>query len=199
METNAAMGRELPATREYMLLIFALCHVYLFHGITTFHSDEIWDAAVRAQEECGLLLPIFREHRDKFEKRPYIEKHQPFLYRSLPGKNIFLYYRVDEDTHFHAKQMTYLRFGLYLAHIPVFSGEKVTYYFSEEMPAGSITTREKTVDCDTVYLNEKEGEHDPYFAVNNALIYERMFKYEQVERIITGLVKDIRPIRSTLL
>jgi hypothetical protein len=80
----------------------------------------------------------------------------------------------------------------------VFYNESLTYYFSEEMPTGSITTQESQVKKTTVYLHESPTD-DIFFTLNNAVIYEQMFKYEQVERIITALLKDVRPVRSGLL
>jgi hypothetical protein len=66
------------------------------------------------------------------------------------------------------------------------------------MPTGSITTKESQVKNVTVYLHEQETD-DVFYTLNNAVIYEQMFKYEQVEQIITGLVKDVRPVRSELI
>ncbi|MDR1664180.1 MAG: DUF5717 family protein [Clostridiales bacterium] len=179
------------------LLSWALCHVYLRNGINTFNSEDIWEDAVASQEEAQVLFPVFREYRDKYNKHPYIEKNQPFLYQSLPEKNVWLHYKIDDAPAFQAKPMRYLRFGLYLTSLSVFYGEKVTYYFSEEMASGSITTREDHLSNTAEYLYEKEG--DPFFTINNALIYEKMFKHEQVERIINGLVKDVRMVRGAIV
>jgi hypothetical protein len=154
--------------------------------------------ALAGQEEAGILFPVFRESRDKQPLSPYIEKNQPFLYRGLPDKNVWLYYRLDAQPVFRALPMGYLRFGLYLAVLPLFYNETITYYFSEEMPTGSITTREAAIKNEGVYLNETNTE-DAFFTINNAIVYEQMFKYEQVEKIITGLVKDVKQVRSGIL
>jgi hypothetical protein len=189
---------------EYGLLAIGLCGVYFRSGMTTFHSDTIRDAAIglseRLSERQGILFPLFREFRDRYEKRPFIEMNQPFLYKSLPGKDVRLYCRVDGEPIYTAYTMKYVRFGLYLAAVPVFYGEKVDYYFSEEMPAGSITTQEKRHENDALYLCEDSNAGDQmFFTVNNAIIYERMFKYDKVEAIINGLVKDVKNVRSSLM
>ncbi|MCL2707633.1 MAG: DUF5717 family protein [Defluviitaleaceae bacterium] len=178
------------------LLAWALCHVYLKHGINTFNSDRIWEMAVASQEEAGILLPVFRDYRDRREKRPYIEKNQPFLYAGLPGKNVMLYYKSEGDEAYRAKRMKYLKFGMYVACLPVFFGETLTFFYSEELPTGSTTTREQTVSNESVYVDESG---DDFFTLNNAFIYERMFKYEQVEQIITGLAKSANRVRGKLI
>jgi hypothetical protein len=184
-------------THKDNLLAWALCHVYLRHRVTTFQSERILRESAQSQEEAGILFPIFRENRRSVSSA-YIEKNQPFLYKGLPDKNVWLYYRMDDSAVFNAKRMDYLRFGLYLTVLPLFYNETLTYYYSEEMPTGSIATRESTVKNENVYLHEEASE-DEFFTLNNAVIYEQMFKYEQVEKIITGLVKDVKPIRSGLL
>jgi hypothetical protein len=179
------------------LLAWALCHVYLRHNITTFRSESIQREAIQSQEEAGILFPVFRENRGGISSA-YIEKNQPFIYKGLPDKDVWLYYKIDDNAAYSAQRMDYLRFGLYLTALPLFYNETLTYYFSEEMPTGSITTKEASIQNEAVYLHHKEGD-DIFFTINNAVIYEQMFKYEQVEKIITGLVKDVKPVRSGLL
>jgi hypothetical protein len=179
------------------ILALALGQTCLRYNLSTFHSEKIINDAVAIQENNGILLPVYKEHKPA--QLPFIEKHQPFLYKGLPGKEVYLYYRIDPDAPFQAKAMEYLRYGLYLTCLPLFFNEEVTYYFSEEMPTGSITTREATHKNTTPYLQKKAGEDndaDPFFIINNAIILEQMFKHDQVETLITGLVKDITPVRS---
>ena len=112
-----------------------------------------------------------------------------------------LQYRVGDEQNYRAVPMRYLRFGLYLASVPLFYGEKVAYCFSEEMPTGSISTQEQTIENDALFLNEGDGEghDDMFFAVNNAIIYQHMFKHEQAEKIVNELVKNVRSVRSGLI
>jgi hypothetical protein len=181
-------------------LALALSQIYLRHNISTFHSERIIKDALATQEENGILLPAFKEHKPA--QLPFIEKHQPFLYKGLPGKEVYLYYRIDPDSPFQAKAMDYLRYGIYLTCLPLFYNEEITYYFSEEFPTGSITTREATHKNTTPYLQKEVGNAtapDPFFVINNAIILEQMFKHDQVETLITGLVKDVEPVRSGLM
>ena len=108
-----------------------------------------------------------------------------------------MYYRINDDTAFTSVPMQYVKYGLYVACIPSFYNEEITYYFSEEMPSGSITTREATVKNSNAFLHENPA--DLFFTINNAIIYEQMFKHDQVEKIIGSLVKDVQPVRSGLL
>jgi len=93
--------------------------------------------------------------------------------------------------------MEYLRYGLYSTKLPLFYNETITYYYSEEMPTGSIATQESYHKNTAPYLNDNHP--DSYFAINNAIIYEQMFKHQLVEDIVDGLVGDLAEVSGTLL
>ena len=177
------------------LLAYGLAHMYLGHGISSAHSEAIIRAALSFQEESGIFFPIFKG--SKRISSTYIEKYRPFLYRALPGKDVRLYYKVAGEEEWRIQPMAYWRFGLYLTRIPHFYNETLAYYYSEELPTGSITTREDEVHNTEMHLDESQT--DPFFIINNATIYEQMFRYEQVEEIIGTLVKDVRAVRSRLM
>ncbi|MCL2216022.1 MAG: DUF5717 family protein [Defluviitaleaceae bacterium] len=176
------------------LLSWGLSATYLRYNITTFKSEEILKRALAEMEREGILFPVIKENKPS--QIPFIEKHQPFLYKSQPGKDCWLYYRIKGAHSFTAIPMRYMRYGMYAANVPIFYNEEITYYFSEEIPSGSITTREAEYKNSTAFLHNSD---DPFFTINNAIIYEQMFKHDKVEEIINRLVKDIQPVRSTLL
>jgi hypothetical protein len=174
------------------LLAWALGGTFLRYNITTFKSDEIIADAVAAMENEGILFPVFKENFSS----PFIEKFQPFLYKSQPDKTCHLHYRIDDAAAFSSIPMQYIRYGLYVVAVPMFYNEAFTYYFSEEHPSGSITTKQLTVKNTKQFIYESP---DPYFAINNAIINESRFKHDQVEKLITGLVKDTQPVRAGIL
>ncbi|MCL1843866.1 MAG: DUF5717 family protein [Defluviitaleaceae bacterium] len=180
---------------DSILLSWALAGIYLKHNITTFKSEEIIKNAMSASESEGILFPVFKENAPA--NSPFIEKYQPFLYQSLPNKDCWLYYRMEDSSAVQSIPMQYIRYGLYVAAIPLFYNESLTYYFSEEMPSGSITTKETSIKNTKPFIHEDPT--DPYFAINNAIICEQMFKHDKVETLISGLVKDVAPVRARLL
>jgi len=175
-------------------LLLALCSAYLLQNITTLQSDGLITQAVMAQEAVGILLPAFKENKP--HPHPYLEKYQPFLHQAKPDKDIRLYYSFGDET-FKSTPMQHLGYGLYTTKIPLFFNETVMYYFSEEMPTGSITTPVARQKNTNPYFNHHH--QDNYFAINNAVIYEQMFRYEEVEKIVDGLVKDSATVRAKLL
>lgn len=177
------------------LLKWGLASCYLHHNITTQKSEEILNQAITSLESEGILFPVFKQNR--FLRTLFIEKHQPFLHRGLPGKNYQLYYRIDNAKDFTPMPMRYVKFGLYVACLPLFYNEEVTYYVCEELATGSIATKEETIKNTTPFLCEQPL--DEFFAINNAIIYEQMFKHDQVEDAISSLVKDVVVVRSQLL
>jgi len=180
------------------LLALALGQIYLRYNISTFHSERIISDALAIQETNGFLLPTFKANKPA--QIPFIEKNQPFLYRGLPGKDVYLYYKIEPGEAYEAKAMEYLQYGLYLTCLPLFYNEEIVYYFSEELPTGSITTREITHKNATPYLQKNvDPTADSFFIINNAIILEQMFKHDQVEALITNLVKDTTEVRSGLM
>ena len=175
-------------------LLLALCHIYLRHNITTLRSDKIIQQSIPAQKAADILLPVFKE--SKLHPHPYVEKYQPFLYHGQPGKDIRLNYRVN-DGDFRQLPMQYLRYGLFTAKLPIFYNETITYYYSDEMPTGSIATRQSTHKNTTPYIHNNHP--DAYFAINNAIIYEQMFRHEQVEKIADKLVADTVEVHGQLM
>ncbi len=173
------------------LIAYALSTVYVGKNVMTLKSQQILEQTISYIEEDGFILETFK---DLNLNSPYIEKKQPFVYRCQPNKDVYLHYRFDNEQRFSCKKMIYFRFGLYLANVTHFYGEKLNYYFSEEMQNGSIVTKEQTVFNDRLIL--KENAKEKYFEINNALIYEHKFKYEQVEEIITNVLKDLKTIRG---
>ena len=179
------------------LLAYGLSYLYLEQGIITLQSDNILGKAIEKMEEEDILLPIFKNKKDKRFNLPYMEKNQPFIYRCVPNKNVSLYYKANDDVEFTRCPMKHFYFGLYLAKITHFYGERIVYYFCEEMETGSIVTKEYSVENNRIFLNEES--EDVFFHINNGLIYEQMFKYDQVEAIITSSLQKYRTVRGGIL
>jgi hypothetical protein len=179
------------------MIAYALSHVYIQNDIATFRSEEIIKEAIGFAEKDRVIFPIFKSVKDKTLLSAYIESNQPFIYRGLPGRTVKLYYKADYATGFKVRMMHYVKFGLYFASIPSFYGETITYYFSEEMETGSITTKQEETENKNMRLSE-DGKN-PYYAINNALIYEQLFKYDMVEQIITERLKEKPRIKGWII
>ena len=176
-------------------LIWAVASTYARFSITTLKSDEIIGNALAAMQEDGVLLPVFKEIANI--KNPFVAKHEPLVHFAPPERDCFVYYRTSEGESYYVKKMDYIRFGMHVALIPLFFGETMQYYFSEETKSGSITTGVREAKNKKPFLHEDEM--DEYFTINNALIYEQMFKHEKVEEIIGKLVKEVQPVMAGLL
>jgi len=179
------------------ILAYALSKVYLKFNITTFKSDGVLAAALEFMERDGIILTEFKETKDKKLITAYIEKNQPFVYKSAANKRLVLYYKIDKAKEYEKKVMKHFVFGIFMAVIPVFYNEEISYFISEEMDKGSISTAETRLVQKQVNL--KPGSQDLYFQINNALIYDQMFKYDEAEKIITGLITGGPKIRGTII
>ena len=195
-ETIARMER-LFLRGEDRFLAYALAHVYVAQGLATIPSQSILARAVRFCEEDGLLFPAFKQLKDKSLLTPYIEKHQPFVCRTAPGKQVFLAYKTNEDAAFTEIPMRYVRFGLYMTHVAHFFDETLTYCFMERMPAGSVSSQEMTVQNSFIHL--LDAPQDAYYELNDALIAEQMFKYDKVEQMITERLKPLPRVKGWIV
>ena len=186
-EAVACMERLYICTDEHMLA-YALAHTYLQRNTKTAQSDDILARAARHAEADGFIFPVLKQMKDKSIVTPYIEKNQPFLYRTTPGKKVLLSYRTDADAEPREKPMRYVRFGLYITQLPHFFDETITYSFREQMPTGSVSSKESVVKNTRMSITDVRG--DSFYVINEALIHEQMFKYEKVEQIITERLKE---------
>ena len=177
------------------MLTLGLASCYLQYNITTHKSEEILADALDILEKSGILFPVFKEK--KFARIPFIEKFQPFVYRGQPGKDYRLNYRIDDAATFTQIPLQYVKYGLYILCLPLFYNEEITYFFSEEMPTGSIATKTETLKNTAPFLHDHPT--DRFFAINNALTYEQMFKHDQVEKAVGNLVRDVQAVRSRLM
>jgi len=190
------------------LLLLALCNTYLRNNITTFRSDKLLKLSLKIQEAAGILLPIFKE--TKPIAHPYVEKYQSFLFQSQPGKDIRLNYRFCETNDFHSIPMRYLAYGIYTAKLPLFYNETITYYYSDEMSSGSITTHKATHKNTTPYLHHIDAMNeahkrssistqDNFYAINNAIIHEHMFRHQEMEDLMEELIQNPIPVQAQIL
>jgi len=176
---------------------YGLAYAYLQGGVTTASSDYIMQRTFAAAQSRGILLPTFKRVKDKNTFGTYLVKNTPFTYRTLPDKDVYLVCRFSADSEFTHIKMNYLFFGIYTCHVVHFSGETIEYYFSETSKSGSVDT-----NMETIISSEKslmEDTDDPYFMLNNALIYEQMFRYDKVEEIVSDYLRDDCMIKGELL
>ena len=195
-EATAQLEAFFLRTNEHFTA-YALAHVYLAQNAKTPQAEEILKQAVQLAAADGFIFPVFKQLRDKNIVTPYIEMHQPFLYRTSPGKQVLLVYRTEDDEAFVEMPMRYVRFGMYMAHIPHFFGETITYRFQEQMSTGSVSSKDETVTNNRLPLLDVPD--DAFYAINAALINEQMFKYENVERAITERLKPRPRVKGRMV
>jgi hypothetical protein len=176
---------------DNLTLCWGLAAVFIRHGITTLASPDIIAKALSSMENAGILLPVFRE--GSTPTAPYAEKFIPIVYRSVPGKIVWVHYRIGDEPSM-ASPMQYVRYGIYIAILPAFSGESITYHIADGHDTTPITIKNTRA-----HLQTTEQMHDEFFHINNAAIHEQNFRHDAAEKIISRLVPDIRATRAQLL
>ncbi|MCL2576155.1 MAG: DUF5717 family protein [Defluviitaleaceae bacterium] len=179
-----------------ILLAYALCHIYITRDdLSREKSRKIMDVALATARNNDIIFPIFKEIKDKTVLLTYIEKSSPFVYRGRAENSVDLYYKIGTET--HTQPMKYFAFGLFFCHIPHFYGESIEYYFSETRGSSSIKTTPQTIINNNPHMLEKSG--DLYYTINNALVFEQMFKYDKVEEIVAAGLSKRQGIRAKMM
>lgn len=182
---------------EDSLLSYSLSRIYLHFGMRSFHSEEIMKRAMEYMEFDNIIIPEFKNIKDKTLRNAYIEKNQPFIYKCSSNKKVFLYYKLEEDSEYKSIEMDYKIFGIFSTVLPLFYNEKISFYFSEQISTGSIDTKEEHFINNRAGI--KENTSDTYFLINNAIIYDQMFKYDEAEKIINDLLSEKQSIIGNII
>ncbi|MCL2565350.1 MAG: DUF5717 family protein [Defluviitaleaceae bacterium] len=174
---------------------YALSTTYLKFSIKTFKSHEILQKSINFMETDGILLPEFKDAKDI--NAAYIEKNWPFYYKAIPSDKVFLYYKIDEAAEYNKKPMNHLFFGIFYTVIPIFYNEKVEYYICRETEAETFETETMVIfnNCENIKIQPD----DMFFDINNALIYEKMFKHTEVEKIILKIIGKAPEVKGQLI
>ena len=180
------------------MISFALSHIYLVYGIKTKNRHTIMHLALEFMKKRSFILPVFKEYENEFSNDLYIEKNCTFIYFAPSDKSVLFYFREKGEFDFYSKAMRYLDFGIYYINIPVFFGEEIEYYICENKEKGSIETQKQIVANNNMNLHPELSD-DPFFEINNAIIYENVYRYEEAENIINKKIRKNNKLRCKLL
>lgn len=179
------------------IITLGLTHYYISNNVVTKLSEKIIHKAIAVMENMNLILPVMKKVKDKKILNSYMKKNQPFFYKSYPNLNVSLCYKSKNDKDYKIVKMNYFKFGIFYCNIIQFFDEELIYYFVEEREGGTIQTKESKVKNNEMIIINKDKEQ--YFEINNALIYDKMFKYEEVENIIENFLQDEHITKGKLI
>ena len=176
---------------------YALAHIYINNSIATAASFDILCQAVDIAEENQIIWPVFKDIKDKNVLTPYIEENMSFAYKGRADSDVTLFYRFNADDNYMTMPLRYLRFGLFMGHMPFFYGEEIEYYFEEKRGKGSITTTPAKLT--NTRPNVLERPNDVFYTINTAVLNEQMFKYDNVEEILTKRLAAKPAVRAKMM
>ncbi len=180
------------------MISYALSHIYLIYDVQTENRNYIINAALKNMKSRNLVFPVFKENKYKFKDDLFIQKNYPFIYYASSDKSVLFYFREKGEFDFHSKAMRYLDFGIYYINVPIFFGEEIEYYICENKEKGSIETQKQVISNKDFDLQENSKD-DPFFDINNSIIYESMHKYEESENIINKKIRKNNKLRCNIL
>lgn len=178
-------------------LAYAIVSMYMVGGKAAPGRDEAVLRAVNQLNKRNILHPAIYGAKEHESLPVDAAGRLPFIYRSIPGKDVYLLYRVlGAPGGFTDMKMEYAFFGMYTCRLVCFAGEQIEYYFSEISKSGSVDTLPQVMENTEAVLSQKS---EPYSILNNALIYESMFRYDKVEQFIGLYLQDDCHIKATLI
>lgn len=180
------------------LISYALMHTYLIHNIKTQSRDAILYVAYEYMKKRNIIFPIFKELAEEYKDDIYIEKNQPFIYYAPSDRSVIFYFREKGEFDFYSKTMYYLDFGIYYINIPMFYGEEIEYYICENKEKGSIETPKQVISNKSGTIHENVDD-DPFVEINNSIIYQSIYRYEEAENIISKKIRKNNTTRCSLL
>jgi hypothetical protein len=179
------------------ILVYALAHAYIEHNFVTKISDRVKKEAFDLCEKNKISFPTFKKVKDKNILTPYIEKNQPFIYKSVAGKRVFLRYRSSSSGEFRSVPMQYFRFGFYIAVVPHFYGESLFYRIETQTAAGVASSAEREIKNNEQPALQIEG--DEFYQISNMLIREQTLWRGDVERLVEEKLRDLPDVKAELI
>ena len=117
---------------------------------------------------------------------PHLSPRQATLFavshRAKPDQSVYLVLQIDGGEH-QRIAMDYFRFGMYLASFPLFYQEEIRYYFEEAEQVSEVYTV-----THTQARLKKDSDH-LFFRINNALLYQEMFKHKELEQTLESMYR----------
>lgn len=195
-ETIEAM-EQLFIEYKYEDVGYGLAHIYLKQDFDIEEKSIIFDEIIFNLEKLNINFNIFEENKDKLKKYAYILKNTPFIYNSLPNKDIYLFYKELNEESYKSVKMKYFKFGIYICTLPIFFGEEIEYYFTENMDTGSVSTKKYTKINN--YNQIFEDIEDEYFKINNGIIYSYEGKYHLTHELIENTILRNYNLKGNIL
>ncbi|WP_250277463.1 DUF5717 family protein [[Clostridium] colinum] len=181
---------------NYNILGYALAHIYLKGNYNLENKNNILNQIIKNMEKEQIGFKIFENNKDKFKDFSYLYKNKPFIYNTVPNREVYLHYKNINQDKFLSIKMKYFKFGIYIVTLPIFYGEDIEYYFVENIENGSIATKSFFTTNNKNIIFDID---DIYFKINNAFINIYEGKYNQVHNSIEQLILKDYNLKGKIL
>lgn len=182
---------------NYEELGYALAHIYLKQNFIIEEKETILEKVVFNIEKLKINFNIFEENKDKLKKYSYIFKYKPFIYNALPNKDIYFFYKEINEENYKSLKMKYFKFGIYICTLPIFFGEEIEYYFSENIDTGNVNSKKYFTSNN--YSEVFQENEDDYFKINNGIIQVYEGKYHSINNLIENIVLQDYNLKGEIL
>ena len=93
--------------------------------------------------------------------------------------------------------MKYFKFGIYICTLPIFFGEEIEYYFSENIDTGNVNSKKYFTSNN--YSEVFQENEDDYFKINNGIIQVYEGKYHSINNLIENIVLQDYNLKGEIL
>lgn len=173
---------------------YAISSVYVMSDMEIDnYRYEILKNSIKSMEQKRIMFYTFKQHKDKTSEFSYLEKNMPFYYSDKPNKEIYLNYKLKDETIWHKKKMGYQNFGIYITVLTLFYDETLEYYI-EDLNVSSVN--EKLEYTNKTNSRLSQNFKDEYYNINNAIIYCETSRYSEVENVLVSHISKTKYIKS---
>ena len=151
-------------------------------------SDDVAASYMRELLSKEIYFPFFTEYEELFPDMAQFSDKTMIEYRSAPGRNCTVHYRLDADAvgEYSVAQMKEMFDGIYVADFILFFGEQMQYYITEDgREEGALT------ESGTIQKSDITGSHSSsrFNLINDIMIGETLQDYDTVDALLADYYK----------
>lgn len=173
---------------------YAIASVYITNDMEIdSYRYKIIKNSIKSMEQKQIMFYTFKQYKDKTNEFSYLEKNMPFYYSDKPNKEIYLNYKLKDETTWHKKRMRYQNFGIYITVLTLFYNETLEYYIED---SNSSSINEKLEYTNKANYHLVQDSKSEYHDINNAIIYCETSRYSELENVLVSHQSKTKYIKS---
>ena len=152
-------------------------------------NEEVAIVFLKELLDKGVFFPFFKEYEDLLPDMYQFRDKTMIEYRTAPGTNCTIHYRLDSDVENDYKSISMMEMyeGIYVCGFVLFFGEQLQYYITEARDDGAeVATESGTIAKSDIVKGSSTGR---YNLINDIMIGETLQEYDTVDKLMQEYYK----------